>query len=223
MYWACSAFEDSCNLSDPLGDGLRLKGVRLPELARHLPRTAPSELASDYWHLLRACLFARGVTAEPLEERFREALLDDPDDEAAWAAYSDWLQERGHAPAGLTVLEMSLRSLADLADPPHEVWDAVRVGSVRQAHAALMRVMAAHPRGRPPDHETAKTLVRVSEHTAEFCWHVGRMFGERDLYHQWLFFDDRWAAAHPALANSILRYTRCWDMLSPDGPSDEEG
>lgn len=31
-----------------------------------------------------------------------------------------------------------------------------------------------------------------------------------------------WAATHVDLANSILRYTRCWDMLSADGPSDVE-
>ena len=48
------------------------------------------------------------------------------------------------------------------------------------------------------------------------------MFDRKDMYHQWIFFDDQWAAAHPDLANSLLRYTRCWDMLSPDGPNDDE-
>jgi hypothetical protein len=72
------------------------------------------------------------------------------------------------------------------------------------------------------DQDPAKTLVRVTEHVAEFCWHVGRMFDRTDMYFQWVFFDDLWAAAHPDLANSLLRFTRCWDMLSPDGPHDED-
>ena len=38
---------------------------------------------------------------------------------------------------------------------------------------------------------------------------------ERDLYHQWVFFDDLWAGAHPELANSVLRFAARWDVLSP--------
>src|SRR5262249_396575 len=126
--------------------------------------------------------------------------------------------------AGLSVLERALRSLADFASVPDAAWEAVRAGSVREARAALDRVMTEHGQrgeGRR-DHDPAKTLVRVSEHVVEFCWHVGRMFEQHGVYQEWVFFDDQWAAAHPDLANSLLRYTRCWDMLSPDGPSDDD-
>jgi uncharacterized protein (TIGR02996 family) len=223
LYWACSAFEDSGSLSD-LGSGLRIPGLRVPDLARYLARTDAAKLASGYWELLRARLFADGATSEPLEERFREALLDDPDDEATWAAYSDWLQERGFKPAGLTVLELALRSLGPYARAPDSAFTAVRTGTVREARAALDRVMAAHGVDPRDTHDPAKTLVRINEHVAEFCWHIACWEVTRNnqqVYHQWIFFDDQWAAAHPDLANSLLRYTRCWDMLSPAGPKDK--
>jgi uncharacterized protein (TIGR02996 family) len=225
IYWTCSAYQDSSNLSDTLGNGVRLKGVRIPDLVRYLARHEASNMWSGYWLLLRSRLFADSVTSEPLEERFREALLDDPADEVTWAAYSDWLQERGHPPAGLSVLERGLRSLTRFPYQwPDGIYQAVQTGSVREARAAVDHLMAGHGwrgMGRS-DQDPAKTLVRVTEHVVEFCWHVGRMFDRTDMYFQWVFFDDRWAAAHPDLANSLLRYTRCWDMLSPDGPHDED-
>ena len=75
-------------------------------------------------------------------------------------------------------------------------------------------------RSYPHNHDPAKSLVHVEDHLAQLCVHVGRLKHQGDVYQQWVFFDDRWAAAHPDLANSILRYTRCWDMLSADGPCD---
>jgi hypothetical protein len=64
--------------------------------------------------------------------------------------------------------------------------------------------------------------VRVEEHVAQLCHNTEhwRSHHRVDLYHQWIFFDDLWAAAHADLANAILRYARCWDVLSPDGPHD---
>ncbi len=47
---------------------------------------------------------------------------------------------------------------------------------------------------------------------AVFCLHVAR-WDKEDLYHQWYFFDDLWAAAHPDLANALLRYASRWDVL----------
>lgn len=61
---------------------------------------------------------------------------------------------------------------------------------------------------------------RQLAHVAQLCLHTDCSEGV-DLYHRWIFFDDLWAAAQPDLANSILRYDRCWDVLSPDGPHDE--
>src|SRR5262249_53400000 len=54
-----------------------------------------------------------------------------------------------------------------------------------------------------------KSLIQVEEHVAVLCRHVG--LGE--TYHQWYFFDDLWASAHPELANALLHYARRWDPL----------
>jgi uncharacterized protein (TIGR02996 family) len=222
LYWTCEAWEDSCNLLDR-GPAVRLKGVRVADLARYLARNEPSESWSSYWSLLRTQLLAEGATSDPLEERFREALLDDPDDEATWGAYSDWLQERGLPPAGLVVLECALRGVLRYLGPglPDNAWGAVREGSVRQARAALESALAAHKPKRRSTHNPAKSLLHVEEHMAQLCIHVAR-WDKVDVYQQWIFFDDRWGAAHPDLANSILRWHRCWDMLSPDGPHDND-
>ena len=37
--------------------------------------------------------------------------------------------------------------------------------------------------------------------------HVDEYFG----YQQWFLFDDVWAASHPELAASLLRYAIDWD------------
>jgi uncharacterized protein (TIGR02996 family) len=225
-YWACEAFEDSCNMLD-MGPACCVKGVRLPDLARYLMQETPEDAWSGYWQLLRTRLLADGVTSEPLETRFREALLTDPDDDATWSAYSDWLQENGHPPAGLAVLERALRSLAELPqDLPHEAWEAVRTGSVREASDKLEAILGSYKPDRRSTHDPSRSCIRVTDHVAQLCWHVadwGHGHGRRlDVYQQWIFFDDRWAAAHPSLANSILRYTRCWDVLTPGGPHDED-
>jgi hypothetical protein len=109
---------------------------------------------------------------------------------------------------------------------PDAAWEAIRRGTVREAQAALEAARRAGGEGGPLYHparyEPDKSLIHVEEHLAQLCLHVDRWWDEVDVYQQWIFFDDRWAAAHPDLANSILRYTRCWDMLSPDGPNEED-
>jgi hypothetical protein len=69
-----------------------------------------------------------------------------------------------------------------------------------------------------------KCRVHVEEHLAQLCLNTERWrdFHRADLYWQWIFFDDLWATAHPVLANAILRYARCWDVLSPGRPADRE-
>src|SRR5581483_2914202 len=149
----------------------------------------------------------------------RETLLDDPADEATWSAYSDWLQDRDLPPVGVLLLEQALRAVAryPFRDIPYTAWEAVRKGSVREARAALEAALAVHEPGRALTHDPAKSRIHVEEDLAQLCVHVGHWEWQGDVYQQWIFFDDLWAAAHPDLANSILRYKRCWDMLSPDG------
>lgn len=218
-YIVMECYLDSCNFED-LGSASRIRGVRLLDLGRYLARTAPGEGWGDYLALLRSQLFAASVTSDPTEEGFRRALFATPDDEATWAAYSDWLQERGERPAGLVLLERALEAVTrfPVRALAHEVWEAVATGTVAETRTALDKLLAENP---PRDRRegTDKSLVQVEEHVATLCLHTDTWHGV-DVYHRWIFFDDLWAAAHPDLANSLLRYDRCWDVLTPDGPHD---
>jgi hypothetical protein len=106
--------------------------------------------------------------------------------------YSDWLQERGQPPAGLYLLEAALGA--------EKFW-----GARENRNPALDR-------------------VKVTAHMAQACKHEGRYTRDtfrgpapRDSYTQWVYFDDRWVAAHPTLATGILRFAALWDVLS-NGP-----
>ena len=67
---------------------------------------------------------------------------------------------------------------------------------------------AADARGRGRD--PSKSLIAVGPHSAQVCMHASDVFG----YQQWFLFDDQWAAAHPNMARSLLRYTSGWDPFA---------
>lgn len=62
--------------------------------------------------------------------------------------------------------------------------------------------------------DTSKSIVQIKPHAAMLCAHTSDFFG----YEQWILFDDRWAAANPALAASILRYAHQWDPFDDPSP-----
>ncbi|MDI3291478.1 hypothetical protein [Polyangium sp. 15x6] len=64
------------------------------------------------------------------------------------------------------------------------------------------------------DGDPTKAIVQVGKHVALFCPHTSSAFG----HEQWILFDDRWAAAHPALAASMLRYAHGWDPFRDPAP-----
>jgi hypothetical protein len=76
------------------------------------------------------------------------------------------------------------------------------------AHGAVLRLLAAE--------ETAGTRIGLAPHIAQVARYIDSFFG----YDQWFLFDTRWAAAHPDLASSLLRYAAHWDPLdgTPTGP-----
>ncbi len=222
-YIAINAYFDSGNLED-LGTADRIDGVRIPDLARYLCGLNPSRARGGLLLFARAQLLAAPLTDDPVEPGFRQALLDQPRDEASWNAYSDWLVEQGLRPAGLALLEQALKAVArcPFSYLPDAVWGGpLKSGSVPQVRAALKGVLDKHPPHSEFTPDPAKCHIQVEEHLAQLCLHTGSWDGV-DLYQQWIFFDDLWAAAHPDLANGILRYQRCWDVLSPDGPHDED-
>jgi hypothetical protein len=73
------------------------------------------------------------------------------------------------------------------------------------AHEAAMAELAtATPdQGRDPE----RSVIDVAEHIAQMSMHADAVFG----YQQWYLFDDVWAAAHPELAASLLRYAASWN------------
>jgi hypothetical protein len=54
---------------------------------------------------------------------------------------------------------------------------------------------------------TTESLVRVEAHIAQVARYIDGFFG----FDQWFTFDTHWAAAHPDLARSLLRYAASWD------------
>src|SRR5262249_12808506 len=176
---------------------------------------------------------------DPLEEGFRQALLAAHEGRKAWRAqaepalmaYTDWLQERQDRPPGLLFLEQALKALCRLPVAHLDFYDNGPIGPARRRLDDALKngEIRSRTEGTPlraaPDDEfpTPKLCkVQVKEHVAQLCLNTEhwRSFHRAELYHQWIFFDDLWAAAHPVLANAILRYARYWDVLSPDGPHD---
>lgn len=69
--------------------------------------------------------------------------------------------------------------------------------------------------GLPRDYELtagrdpALSKLAAGDHLAQLAMHTNDFFG----YQQWYLFDKAWAATHPALAQSLLRYAGHWDPL----------
>jgi hypothetical protein len=224
--------DDGCltGLLNPAG---RIDGLRLPDLVSYLSPAGKLALDDSRFQLLRSQLFPAPLTANPLEESFRQVLLDDSEEAdrgvqalAAWRAYSDWLQEQQDRPVGLVFLEQALKAIprlpiAHLPLGAYMAFDQPSLGRVcRDLNEALAGVSLEPDQF--PDPELCR--VHVEDHLAQLCLNTEYWRTRRRslLYHQWIFFDDLWAAAHRDLANALLRYARCWDVLSPDGPHDDE-
>jgi hypothetical protein len=73
------------------------------------------------------------------------------------------------------------------------------------AHQAAMAELATATPDQERDPE--RSVIDVAEHIAQMSVHASTVFG----YQQWYLFDDVWAAAHPALAASLLRYAANWN------------
>jgi hypothetical protein len=54
----------------------------------------------------------------------------------------------------------------------------------------------------------------VDQHLAQLCLSTAQF--REGMFHQWILFDDLWAAAFPSLANGVLRFAARWDVLSAD-------
>jgi uncharacterized protein (TIGR02996 family) len=205
---------EGSSMDDALTVANRIDGVRLPDLARHLTRFAPAE--DDPYPLLlaRALLTVAPAGVEPIESAFLRDIRTQPGDEAAWNAYSDWLQERGELPADLHLLRRALTWAGRWFDTEHDepdvVGDPLLADLASAACWAEPQVAALERRQEP-----SLSLVHVDEHVAQLGLHYAHWARvDRHIYHEWIFFDDLWAGAQPDLARAILRYVRRWDVLS---------
>jgi uncharacterized protein (TIGR02996 family) len=179
------------HLEDLCG-GARVEGLRVPELCRYvLAHTDEDDLTGGLWWI-RCGLQELLASPEGEDAGFLAAIRDHPSDKLNWAVYSDWLEERGLPAAGLYLLEVALRT--------NNFGDATK--------------------SRIPTLDR----IRVTPHMAQACKHEvhseearPRGLRRRDYYTQWIFFDDRWAAANPTVASGLLRFAARWDVLSPEG------
>jgi len=73
------------------------------------------------------------------------------------------------------------------------------------AHQAAMAELATVTPDEERDPE--RSVIDVAGHIAQMSMHASGFFG----YQQWYLFDDVWAAAHPELAASLMRYAASWN------------
>lgn len=166
---------------------MRIKGVRVPDLARYLLSNPESETHDFGLREVRENLLTLLKKPRGEDKGFLVAIRDEPTELTHWGAYSDWLQDRDRPPAGLHLLELALRS----------------------------KNFGLAGQNRKPELD----LVKVTPHMAQACKHENRSRirtdeARRDTYGQFIFFDDRWAAAHPTLAAGVLTFASRWDVLS---------
>jgi uncharacterized protein (TIGR02996 family) len=184
------------NLED-LDGGWRIEGARVPDLCRYV-LTYPNEADQDYGlRAIRGGLQNLLVAPGGEDAGFLSEIRDNPGETVHWLVYSDWLQERGQPPAGLYLLEAALR--------------AAPFASARETR------------------DPALDRIKVFPHLAQAYKHEERWTGSSfrgpvpcDSFTQWIYFDDRWVAAHPTLASGILRFASRWDVLSSGGEEDQE-
>jgi uncharacterized protein (TIGR02996 family) len=188
VYVAKLYAEDSLNLSDLSGGG-HIDGIRVPDLARHL-MLHPDEEGLGLG-LMETGEALRELLKEPKGEDagFLAAIRDQPEELTNWGAYSDWLQDRDLPPAGLHLLDRALRG-EEFPDPRGN-----RTPKLDRVNVTPHMAQACKNEGRWPDRPS-------EELTSE------------DTFVQFIFFDDRWATAHPTLAAGILTFASRWDVLS---------
>ena len=82
---------------------------------------------------------------------------------------------------------------------------AALAGPHPAAHQAAMAELVTVTR--PQERDPARSVIHVAGHIAQMSIHANAFFGHQ----QWYLFDDVWAAAHPELAASLMRYATTWN------------
>lgn len=153
----------------------------------------------------RAVSFA-GVRLPELAAHLR-SVTPAPDGAGAWPLELRVL--RAMLDAGDTQLAPALRRAAAYPlDAVTSSRDHAVLGA--GAHDAARAEIAAAAEGLKNEGDPAQVVVSETEHAALLSLHASPRLGHQ----QWILFDDRWAAAHPELATSILHYTEQADPFT---------
>jgi uncharacterized protein (TIGR02996 family) len=205
---------------DDLGDSHRIEGIRLPELARYLALSSPRKAWPFELALIRCQLLTPPPGADERERPFLEELQAQRPDETPWMVYSDWLVDHGQPPAGTTLLRRALEQVPRLPLQWLHQDDQCRWAlTYNRSIEGTRKSIAARLPPLSQDYPL-QSHVHAEEHLAQVCIYVpeGTEPEEPECdgfrWHQWYFFDDLWASAHPALANALLAFGRRWDLLS---------
>lgn len=211
---AAFLLHDDWQLPDGRGDG----GFQTKEKTRRLARNPKGEgttylaflafYASDNIDGLSGAERIDGVRLPDLP-RF---LLSVEPDEGKWPAELTGI--RAELLGGKKLLKDEKAFLAKIGEEPREgaTWGAfsdwLQEHDKPRAGAYLLEraVRVASPGHEGINRRSRHDLYFVGEHLAQACKHVSTMSTKLKDYHQWIFFDDVWAAAHPELANGILRF-----------------
>jgi len=159
-----------------------------------------------------------GVRLPGLCEHLRR-VVPEPMPPTSWGYVAPWPLEarllRGLVRDGETTVGPALARLRDY--PVQGLGQRSHRELGIDAHAqAVIDFSTAATSLAPNSGDAALTKIEVAAHIAQVAQHVSKHFGHQ----QWFLFDDRWAATHPALARSLLRYGVSWDPLSSD-PDDD--
>jgi uncharacterized protein (TIGR02996 family) len=215
-----NVYYDGMNLDG--GTPYHVSGLRMDAFPAWLICNQPGEDWPFELRFLRSQLLQVPSEASPRERELIALIEADPSDPARWSVYSDWLLEQGRAPAPVIVMERALQTCADsvLVDQLSELDHSGLGGSLADARAEIAEIVRARTQKkgrskRKPQASRSAGLVSCSAHLAQACLPV--FSPDIHTHHQWIFFDDRWACAQPALARGVLRYVTRWDVLSIEG------
>ena len=188
VYLTCGYVDCKYNLED-LGSAEQITGLRVPELARYVLLHPDRDEIAFPLHKVRDGLVEVLKKPKGEDAGFLVAIRDQPDELTNWGAYSDWLQDRDLPPAGLHLLDLAFRT----------------------------EECAFDSKNRKPKLDCVKVtphMAQASKHDGCFTEKPKKGLTEDDLFTQFIFFDDRWAAAHPTLAAGILTFASRWDVLT---------
>lgn len=189
LYFVSTFVDCKYNLED-LCDAFRIAKLRVPDLVRYLLlHSEPDDL---FFPLDRVRAALLDILTEPkgADAGFLVAIRDQPNERTNWSAYSDWLEDRDLPPAGLHLLDRALRSEKSVS----------RKSDTRRPELDLVKV--------------APHMAQVCKHEGRYPDQPGKELTKSDWFEQFIFFDDRWAAAHPTLAAGVLTFASKWDVLS---------